>query len=302
MRRMVEVGARRAMRGWLGAALVGSLLLNTACSHLPMWDDFSSTSLGTAATGRLRRAAHLKSRGAGYKVPQEWKSRDRSYGTEEMVRAIERAAAHVAGTDRRVVLGVGDISQRQGGSMSHHGSHEAGRDVDLIFYSVNTRGKVLPPPEREMVSYDGNGEPFLPKYRQGIPFDDEVWQQRRFDTRRNWMLIEAFFQDPEVQVQWVFVSQPLKEHLISWAIRHHRPQWAIEYARVVMKQPGKAAPHDDHFHVRIYCSFSDRSYGCQDREPIWSHDKKAHKYGGPTRDHEWVRGVFVGLPLFLARG
>ena len=34
-------------------------------------------------------------------------------------------------------------------------------------------------------------------------------------------------------------------------------------------QPSDSSPHDDHFHVRLYCAPDDLPYGCADRPPIW---------------------------------
>ena len=62
-----------------------------------------------------------------------------------------------------------------------------------------------------------------------------------------------------------------------------RPLLLVEYARTLMRQPGDSAPHDDHFHVRVYCTRSDRFHGCRDSGPVWQHEKKTFKYAGPER-------------------
>jgi hypothetical protein len=48
-----------------------------------------------------------------------------------------------------------------------------------------------------------------------------------------------------------------------------------------LHQPGDSAPHDDHLHLRIYCSQNDRPLGCVDRGPVrwW---KKRYKYMAPA--------------------
>ena len=58
----------------------------------------------------------------------------------ELVDAIQRAAALVARRQPGAVLGVGDLSQRGGGNVAFHRSHENGRDADLLFYSVDENG------------------------------------------------------------------------------------------------------------------------------------------------------------------
>ena len=41
--------------------------------------------------------------------------------------------------------------------------------------------------------------------------------------------------------------------------------------------------HDDHMHVRLYCTRADRFHGCKDVGPVWHHEKKSYKYSGPER-------------------
>jgi penicillin-insensitive murein endopeptidase len=56
------------------------------------------------------------------------------------------------------------------------------------------------------------------------------------------------------------------------------PDDLIIQAGFVLHQPGDSAPHDDHFHLRIYCAPTDRTAGCRDRGALrWT--KKEYKYG-----------------------
>jgi len=179
------------------------------------------------------------------------------------------------------VLGVADFSRARGGSSRWHNSHHSGRDVDLLFYTVDGRGKPLAPPD-EMITFDDDGKPYAgPRNKDG--YKDPAWMERRFDVRRNWELMEALLTDPSIRVQWVFVSEGLEALMLAWAKRHDRPRAVIEHARVVMNEPKDAPPHDNHFHVRVYCSRSDRFHGCDERGIVWQHEKKTFKYGGPER-------------------
>ena len=264
--------------------LVAALALGivSACAGPNLWTDLTSVSTGRSNGRRIRQPDRLPLRGPGYVVPDRWKARRFQYGTDELVAAIRRAAARVRARDRRAVLGVADISRRSGGGSPWHSSHESGRDVDLLFYTTDEKGRPQPPPA-EMIRFDAEGEPFVgPKDEDG-GYDEPTWEHRRFDTRRNWQLVEAFLTDASVRVQWVFVSEPLQGRLLAYAEKHHRPRWIIEYARTVMQQPGDSAPHDDHFHVRVYCTRADRFLGCEDRGPVWQHEKKTFKYYGPER-------------------
>jgi penicillin-insensitive murein endopeptidase len=283
------------------ALLALGLAAMLGCATPRHFTDYTSVSVGRTNAGRIHRPAKMPTRGPGFEIPKTWRDRGNNFGTDELVALIERAAA-VVRAQRKVTLGVADLSALRGGDTPWHSSHHSGRDVDLIFYSVDERGKSLPPPQVEMVAFDGEGNPFVPKSLAKTGYTEPTWQQRRFDTARNWALVEALLSDPAVRVQWIFVSTPLENRLLQWAKRQDRPAWLIEYARQVMKQPSLAAPHDDHFHVRIYCSRADRERGCEDTGPIWAHEKKTYKYGGPERYDPALTDAFLARPFFFVHG
>lgn len=282
-------------------AMSGFALL-AACATPGHWTDYTTVSIGTTSGGRIHRPIQMPRKGEGYKVPTTWRDRGNQWGTSELVETVERAAAKVKETRKTAVLGVADLSPRRGGKTMWHSSHQSGRDVDLIFYSVDSRGKALPPPEVEMVHYDGFGKPFVPSHMQETGYEEPTWSERKFDDASNWMLVEALLSDRSVRVQWIFVSNNLELRLLNWAEKHDRPRWVIEYAREIMKQPSARAPHDDHFHVRLYCSRADRWLGCVDTGPVWAHEKKTYKYDGPERYEPSVTKVLLGRPLFFLHG
>lgn len=263
------------------APLAALALAVVSCAGPNLWTDGTSVSTGLTSRGRIRRPAKLELTGAGFKVPTRWQERGFQYGVEELVAALGRAAEKVRGRAKKVTLGIADLSPQRGGKSKWHSSHQSGRDVDLIFYSSDAEGRPLAPPERDMIRYDGEGKPYLRGSQ--TRYDDELWQARRFDTARNWALVEALLTDPTVRVQWIFVSQPLEDKLLDYATRQKRPRWLIEYARTVMYDPPDAPTHSDHFHLRIYCPRDDRFHGCVDRGVVWQHEKKSFKYGGPER-------------------
>jgi penicillin-insensitive murein endopeptidase len=269
------------------------LTLGMGCAGPNLFTDGTSVSLGLTNAGRTRRPARLPFRGKGFLVPSKWRARKFQYGTDELVDAVQRAAKSVHASDRRSRAGFADLSRRRGGSSMWHKSHHAGRDIDVLFYSTDERRKPLPPPERDMIAYGRDGTPHLAA-GQTTEYTDEAWEGRRFDDRRNWQFIEALVTDPSIRLQWVFVSNELEARLVRWARRRKRPEWIIEYAQVVMRQPGDSLPHDNHFHIRVYCSRADRFHGCVDRGPIWQHEKKSFKYGGPER-YDPVRVRQLGL-------
>jgi penicillin-insensitive murein endopeptidase len=285
---------RRA--GILFALVLG--LGASSCAGPNLWTDLGSVSTGRTNQGRIRSPARMPKRGLGFNMGVRWRDRGLHYGTEELVLAVQRAAAKVRAKDGRAVLGVADLSRHRGGPSPWHSSHHAGRDADLMFYTVNDNGRLMRPPEQGMIHFGDDGKAYLPESRAALPYADVDWEVRRFDSKRNWQLVEALLTDPSIRVQWIFVSNGLRNRLLAYAKRAKRPEWVVEYARTVLRQPGKA-PHDDHFHVRVYCTRTDRFHGCFDSGPVWQHEKKTFKYHGPERYDPVVWRVFLAPPRSL---
>ena len=99
----------------------------------------------------------------------------------------------------------------------------------------------------------------------------------RFDTRRNWAFVRALLSDPGVEVQWIFMQRGLAASLLAEAAAAGEDPALTARAAFIMHEPSDSEPHDDHMHVRLYCTAVDRHYGCADRGPIrwW---KKMWKY------------------------
>ncbi|MBW2735883.1 MAG: penicillin-insensitive murein endopeptidase, partial [Deltaproteobacteria bacterium] len=282
------------------ALLAGVSLMG--CIGPGMLTDGSSVSSGSHSRGVLRHPSALPFRGLGYDMPPTWRARQRNFGTDELVRLLERVALRVRREKPGGVLGVADLSPLGGGQTPQHHSHHSGRDVDLIPYATDLKGKPLPPVA--MVHFDGDGmsvpptasapsstptsktapktnEPVAEKMKSesspaSAPAGPPL-HPRRFDVARNWALIKALVTDPEIPVQWIFIGRKLNKLLIRYARRKREPPTLIIRALRVMRQPGDASPHTDHFHVRIFCAPSDRGLGCDDRGPSrWF--KKTIKY------------------------
>lgn len=264
-------------RPWAYAA---PLLLFAACAGPGLFTDGSSVSLGAFNDGCLRRGSRLAPKGDGYLVPALWAGRETNWATDELVRAISRAARRVRREYPGGQLGVGDLSARGGGASTLHRSHHNGRDADLIFYAVDQAGRPLPPAD-SMPRYFG---PQLAAHDPGPPSSGVVYgpfSPRYFDVVRNWALVRALLEQPGIEIQYLFIQAELRRVLLEWAASQGEEPSLLERARELLRQPGDSAPHDDHLHVRIYCAADDRAQGCVDRGPErwW---KKRWKYMPPS--------------------
>ena len=269
----------RARRGLLALAALSLLpTLTAGCFGVGLLTDGTSVSGGTINNGYLRNGRRLPPQGIGYVIPQLWQDRGANFGTDEMVNAIMRSARRVAKEYPGATLGVADLSLPGGGESTLHRSHENGHDADLIWYALDENNKPVPPVD-SMPAYGRDLWAKAPHPTPNVVFGP--YTPRRFDVRRNWALVRALLSDPDIEVQYMFVHTRLRALLLAEGQRQHDDEELLDRAEALLKQPGDSLPHDDHLHLRIYCSPSDRSLGCQDYGPLryW---RKRYKYMPPA--------------------
>jgi len=213
-----------------------------------------SVSEGTPMDGSLTRGEVLPWKGSGYEMLKASRDRRARFGVSELVALVKEAAHKVRHRFRGSLLRVGDLSTRKGGPIDNHGSHQNGRDVDLLFYTLDRNGVPVSP------------DSFIPFDVNGYSVDPPM--EYRFDTARNWALVEALIRSDRAEVQWIFVAEHLRQLLLDEAVASRAPKTVIGKARQILKQPGKKA-HWDHFHVRIYCPADDLPE-CRDVGPRWA--------------------------------
>jgi len=275
---------------------IGLLAAVSGCVG-PLFGDGTSVSMGTSNAGALRRGVLLPPIGDGYVVPPTWVTRGSSFGTDELVDALVRSSRVVRREQPGGTLGIADLSPRGGGETLKHKSHENGRDVDLIYFAIDARGRPLRPADA-MIKFgpDGASLPWFKEHPEDPP-PQAGWAPtpRRFDVARNWALVKALLEDPEVEVQWIFIADHLRQMLLDYARQQNESCDLVDLAEWVMHRPTDSQPHDDHMHVRVLCDPADREFGCVDRAPVrwW---KKHYKYMEPG----WVRLQSRPLPESLA--
>lgn len=213
-----------------------------------------SLSHGWTSSGSLDRGERVSLRGPGYAFFRHIKKRQTYFGTAEMAGFVARVGGRMLAADGDAVVGIGNVSLKSGGRSRWHRSHQTGRDVDIAMFLRDRRGAPRNPRQfrsfgPDLRSRDGRG--------------------MSFDVARNLTLVLAMVEDMNVGVQWIFCAEYLKQAMLEAArVRGVEPE-LLERLAKVLHQPSDALPHDDHFHVRVYCSVEDRLYGCLDREPLW---------------------------------
>jgi len=197
-------------------------------------------SIGRPWRGRLTRPAELPD-GKGYHIRRPW----RAFGATHVIGYIARAIAEQRKQfPKEHVLAVGDISQKRGGEISDHHSHQSGRDVDMgLFYKKKP---------------DGYPESFV------------TADESNLDCEKTLALIEAFARthDKPGGVQMIFLDFEVQGILYRWARKHgvdeDRLDWLFQFPHgrgvidgIVRHEPN----HSDHFHVRFQCPPDDD--GCE---------------------------------------
>ncbi len=152
-----------------------------------------------------------------------------AFGTAEtiafIVTAIEDVEARFPGSPRLVI---GDISRCDGGQLSRHRSHQAGRDADIGFYYA----------------------------KGGLADFATARRARELDLRRTWALVRAFLTDTDVER--IFLDKSLIAVLYAYArsTENEDRDWLDDvFGRLGGDQKGiiqHVKGHKDHMHVRFF--------------------------------------------------
>ena len=192
-------------------------------------DDGPSESRGQPWNGKLVNGEAMP-RGEGYEVRRP----QRSYGATHVVTHLQHAIAEVRALFPEVhTLAIGDLSQRGGGRIGDHHSHQSGLDVDVGFY--------------------------FHRAPAGYP-DTFVAANGDLDLEATWALLTAFTRtaDLDTGVQMIFLDYDVQERLYKFARQRGTPEADLDaifqyprgkdtLAGIVRHWPH----HTDHLHVRF---------------------------------------------------
>ncbi|HEY4181614.1 MAG TPA: penicillin-insensitive murein endopeptidase, partial [Kofleriaceae bacterium] len=223
------------------------------CAELGMITDGGSASIGKPSKGSLVDGVRVPDSGEGFTTREIWRARGNRYGTAELVDLIVGTGRRMARTPGQRIV-VADLSSQRGGDVRKwHKAHQSGRDVDLVYFMRDATGASMEADAMRVFDRDG-----VAKDSSGITID----------MPRTWELMRALLTGDEATVQWIFMYQPFADRLIEYGASIGESEELLARAKLVMKQPGDSARHDDHIHVRIYCSPRDLLYGCVDIGPM----------------------------------
>ncbi len=287
--------------------LAAAIAALPSCAHHAVVDDGSSVSFGWPRTGILINPARLPTNGVGYYSPERWETRGLRYGTDETVSALVWLGRELAKEHPGSAFAVADLSLPAGGPSRWHRSHQHGRDIDIPFMIRSRSG--VPLRTNAMTRFNGEGQPVTrgPRPARGERPTEIINNSADFvfDVERNWTLVRLLLENPIAEVQYIFVSDLLKQRLIEHGVSRGESADILARASYLLHQPSDSAAHNDHFHVRVFCAQSDMTYGCRDAGTLqWL--KKDYKYSrrhrsvGTSSFLDLVSGQASALPAALS--
>jgi penicillin-insensitive murein endopeptidase len=223
----------------IGAVVAASLCLATEARSKPVPKSLgdvslSSQSIGHVNAGRLVHGVRLYcANDKELRCLPGWTHR---WGTTDLVTLLRRTG-HAVWEKQHLQLGVGDLSAERGGPIPRHASHQSGRDVDIAFFVLDANDKNVA--SNDYIGFRDDGRAIASP-------------ALRFDTKKNWTVVAALVSGP-VRVQHIFVSNGLRNLLLAYGRAMGASADVLARAARAMHQPGGAAPHANHFHVRIAC-------------------------------------------------
>ena len=197
----------------------------------------AARAIGSYARGCLAGGVSLPINGPDWQVMRL--SRNRNWGTPQLLDYLERLASDARARDGWPGLLVGDMAQPRGGPMiTGHSSHQIGLDADVWLTPMPDR--ILTPQEREDITATS-------MLKDPFTVDPAIW------TPLHTKLIKRAASYP--QVSRIFVHPAIKKVLCQQAGKDRawlgkvRPWWGHFY----------------HFHIRLKCP-PDMA-GCENQKP-----------------------------------
>jgi penicillin-insensitive murein endopeptidase len=218
-----------------------SLLILPSFAQAPI-----EQSIGFYANGNLKNPKNLSLEGEGF--VKLFRQRERFWGNDQLIELISDSAMdfkQIYPASER--LQVGDLSQKIGGKISGHNSHQNGLDVDLVYFRVNHQ-------EQDLNQTNGFVEKFVENGKL----------TPNFDLERNWAFIKIIA--GKKNVQRIFMDPVIKNAFCDFAKVENEYEQNIEILRKL--RPLEA--HNDHIHVRILCPEGAKLCTPQEAPPLGS--------------------------------
>jgi penicillin-insensitive murein DD-endopeptidase len=192
-----------------------------------------SRAIGAPNSGRLENAIAIEETPRLMLQPSR---EQRFYATAELITLLHHASGRVGDGPR---LMIGTLSERGGGRIAPHSSHQNGRDADVGFFMLDAQGHPVEAPRFIVLDSSGCGV--------------EQGQRYCLDSRRTFQLIAALADDPAARVQMILIASDLRALLLEAG----RNDPALARVAELTAPHDASEAHRNHLHVRIFCPTDD---------------------------------------------
>lgn len=188
--------------------------------------------VGFYAKGSLINASEFPAAGPGFaKIAR---ARNRQWATEDLVAIIVNVAGWMESKyPNKIQWLIGDLSQKTGGTLSGHGSHQNGLDADVSYFATTKRNI---------------------DYEHSMDFPNIYVRKGRvtaeFNLERNWNAIKALVSTQ--RVNRIFADRAIKRALCVYSAQVDSLATRMEILKHLRHWPG----HQDHMHIRLTCPLS----------------------------------------------
>lgn len=185
-----------------------------------------------------------------------------AYATTEFIKLMTDTAAAMQKKYPGTIMYMGNMSAMEGGDIPYSVSHNAGRDGDIAFYYKDENGKFAHPDNLYKIN-----RRLQAQTKDGL---------LTFDLEKNTTLIETLITHPKIDVQFIFLAKYIRSAIYKELVQRGASEdLLLRFEKIVIIQ----AAHNDHFHVRTYCSNTDICAGCIDKSYIhdWHEDPVAKR-------------------------
>ena len=180
-----------------------------------------------------------------------------AYGTPNLIKILVDTARTMQKKYPGTIMYLGNMGLREGGDIPYSVSHNSGRDADIAFYLLDEKGKFANPQNM---------------YKQSVHLQARTPEGvYTFDLEKNTTLVETLLTHPKIHVQFIFLAKHLRNAIQRELVQRGASEELLaKFEETVQVQ----AAHNDHFHIRIYCSNEDICAGCFDKSLIheWQED------------------------------
>jgi len=208
-----------------GLAWIGILAVFVPFTFLCNSAHALTASIGQPYHGRLVNGVPFPTQFRGYHL----RDTDRTYTTPEVIGAVLDAVDAVQKQYPTTCdLYFGDFSTPEGGSASHHRSHQNGRDVDIGMY-----------------------------FRDNRPVDTFMpMNEANLDVSKTWCFVEGLLRTQ--RIQYIFLDRRVQKLLYDYALSRGVDETYLN--RLFGNSKGAIVQHvvnhQDHMHVRFYTPWS----------------------------------------------